>query len=183
MSYHHYHYQGTRTSWIPLNLSSSLLIGHLFGHSSKLCTLTKVRQYIGVHRITLLMSSSLPHDQWPACPTRPTWMVCETGGNNSKYPGIVQFHLFSPSDTLESKECNKTVVLTTGKNPCFFYCQLSMKTNFFLFLISFFFTVNLHFDYFKNNLILIILILWIIDAPYKTPTVRPLASYHENYSS
>ena len=38
------------------------------------------RPYVGVHRSTSLMSSSLLLQQWPACLVRPTWIVFMMGG-------------------------------------------------------------------------------------------------------
>ena len=50
------------------------------------------RPYVGVHRSTSLMSSSLLLQQCPACLLRLTWIVFVMGSNNKFYLIIIYLH-------------------------------------------------------------------------------------------
>ena len=63
----------------------------------ELVVLLLPRPYVGVHRSTSLMNSSLLLQQWPACLVRLTWIVFMMGGRWSYSwcrvlpPGFVQY--------------------------------------------------------------------------------------------
>ena len=96
---------------------------------------------VEVRRKTLLMSFSLLFPQGPAYPPRPTWLVCEIGGEwlyNCCFVARCSQDLFktalmrfsylalSPGVSFGFKRCNYTVVLIQvqlRRIPISFYCR------------------------------------------------------------
>ena len=92
---HHHHHHVVPLAWIFLTLSRHFSLSFITsGRSSGLhpvsshscCMYVRAghpafaRPYVGVHRSTSLMSSSLLLQQCPACLVRLTWIVFVTGG-------------------------------------------------------------------------------------------------------
>ena len=92
---HHHHHHVVSPAWISLTLSrhfslsfiASVRSSGLHPVSSHSCCMyvragrpAFARAYVGVHRSTSLMSSSLPLQQCPACLVRLTWIVFVMGG-------------------------------------------------------------------------------------------------------
>ena len=93
--YHHHHYHVVPQARISLTFSRHFSQSFIAsGRSSGLHPVSShscwmyvrasrpafVRPYVGVHRSTSLMSSSLLLQQWPACLVRLTWIVFVMGG-------------------------------------------------------------------------------------------------------
>ena len=93
--YHHHHHHVVPLAWIYLTLSRPFSLSFIAsGSSSGLHPVSShswcmyvlagrpafARPYVGVHRSTSLMSSSLLLQQCPACLVRLTWIVFVTGG-------------------------------------------------------------------------------------------------------
>ena len=87
----HYHHHVVPLAWISLTLSRRFSLSFIAsGRSSGLhpvsCMYVRAgrpgfaRPYVGVHRSTSLMSSSLLLQQFPACLVRLTWIVFVMGG-------------------------------------------------------------------------------------------------------
>ena len=93
--HHHHHHHVEQLARIFLTLSRQFSLSFIAsGRSSRLhpvcshscCMYVRAghpafaRLYVGVHRSTSLMSSSLLFQQCPACMVRPTWIVSVMGG-------------------------------------------------------------------------------------------------------
>ena len=91
----HHHHHVVPPAWISLTLSRLFSLSFIAsGRSSGLHPISShsccmyvragcpafARPYVGVHRSTSLMSSSLLLQQCPACLVRLTWIVFEMGG-------------------------------------------------------------------------------------------------------
>ena len=86
----HHHHHVMPLAWISLTLSRHFSLSFIAsGRSSGIhpvsshsCCMYVLagRPYVGVHRSTSLMSSSLLHRQFPACLVRLTWIVFVMGG-------------------------------------------------------------------------------------------------------
>ena len=93
--HHHHHHHVVPLAWISLTLSRPFSLSFIVsGRSSGLHPVSShsccmyvwagrtafARPYVGVHRSTSLMSSSLLVQQCPACFVRLTWIVFVMGG-------------------------------------------------------------------------------------------------------
>ena len=154
--YHHHHHHVVLLALISLILCCHFSLSFIAsGRSSGLHPISShsccmyvlavrpafARPYVGVHRITSLMSSSLLLQQCPACLVRLTWIVfvmgdrwpyswCFAGGATRTYSILLAIFLCScrlassPAVLLASKWCIHTAVLTRplpGRNCVSFY--------------------------------------------------------------
>ena len=115
-THHHHHHHVVPPAQISLTLSRHFSLSFIdSGRSSGLhpvssqscCIYVRAsrpafaRPYVGVHRSTSLMSSSLLLQQCPACRIRLTWIVFVMGGRwpyswclvGVLLPGLVQYYL------------------------------------------------------------------------------------------
>ena len=91
----HYHHHVVPQAWTSLTLSRHFSLSFIAsGRSSGPHSISShscwmyiqagrpafTRPYVGIHRSTSLMSSSLLLQQWPACLVRLTWIVFMMGG-------------------------------------------------------------------------------------------------------
>ena len=78
--HHHHHHQGVLTIQISFSLTIRPDRQPHFEISSRVCK-ELTDQYWCVHWRMSLMGSSLHSQQYPTCPVRLYWMICEIGGN------------------------------------------------------------------------------------------------------
>ena len=135
--HHHHHHHVVPPARISLTLSRHISLSFIAsGRSSGIHPVSSysccmyflagrpalARPYVGVHRITSLMSSSLLLQQCPVCPLRLTWIVFVMGG---RWPyswcpvGCCRQDLFNiaPNILVYCRPASSPVVLLASKYP------------------------------------------------------------------